>query len=347
MSSQSEMAEIVSPFLDRQLAVTTPLNTIMVTFLVYGIYITIFGMCISTFKYPNNVAGNHKGIPKLYIWSTILLFILATILYAVYTWHYYHQVAFFYDMARTGDYEPLLAYLVHDVAKAARRWRNSQFNTGTDKFDCGFDADPSVLYNMGLAQDNCLAAIIRFAVGLTGGILMALGDRDTSIDSNRYLYLEGNKMGFSFEVINAAVNSLVTLLTAGRIWFISRQVQRLYGRKTSLMSQTIIAIMQVNQLIAYSYLLINLGLKSGIRAPLPSNHCNFSPIIYQVAGIAPTLVIARARAGQSIENVDQMVSTMQFVREDIENREQALPSPVLVITVETRSRGLSSALERV
>ncbi|ESK88858.1 hypothetical protein Moror_17058 [Moniliophthora roreri MCA 2997] len=36
------------------------------------------------------------------------------------------------------------------------------------------------------------------------------------------------------------------------------------------------------------------------------------PVVYQTAGIAPTLIIVRAASGRAIESVDQAVSTLRF-----------------------------------
>uniref|UniRef100_A0A0W0F172 Uncharacterized protein n=1 Tax=Moniliophthora roreri TaxID=221103 RepID=A0A0W0F172_MONRR len=120
MSSQSELEKTVTPFLDRQFAVTLPLNTMIVAFLVYGIYIVIFGICVSIFRNSRQNPENDRR-NKLYIWSTFLLFGLATILIAFYTWDYYDQAVVLHDTIRSRDYKALLEYLAHDNARVVRR----------------------------------------------------------------------------------------------------------------------------------------------------------------------------------------------------------------------------------
>ncbi|KAI3601593.1 hypothetical protein WG66_003071 [Moniliophthora roreri] len=118
--SSSDLEETVAPFLDRQFVVTLPLNTILVTFLAYGIYVVIFSICVSIFRHSKKDPDNDRR-NKIYVWSTLLLFGFATILTAMSTWHYYDQALFFYDMARSRNYEPFLEHLAHDVANVAQR----------------------------------------------------------------------------------------------------------------------------------------------------------------------------------------------------------------------------------
>ncbi|ESK86488.1 hypothetical protein Moror_9864 [Moniliophthora roreri MCA 2997] len=120
MSSQSELEKTVAPFLDPQFAVTLPLNTMIATFLVYGIYIVIFSICVSIFRNSNQDPENDRR-NKLYVWSTFLSFGLATILIAFYTWDYYDQAVVLHDTIRSRDYRALLERLAHDNAKVVRR----------------------------------------------------------------------------------------------------------------------------------------------------------------------------------------------------------------------------------
>uniref|UniRef100_A0A0W0FB98 Integral membrane protein n=1 Tax=Moniliophthora roreri TaxID=221103 RepID=A0A0W0FB98_MONRR len=333
MSSQSELEEAVAPFLDRQYAVTLPLNTIIVNLLVYGIYVVIFGICVSIFRHSRKDPDNDRR-NKIYVWSTYLLFSLATILTAELIWHYYDQVVFSYDAARSKDYEPLLEYLGKDDVKMARRGIVCSLRA----LIC-LTSDLTVIHRCYTIWDSrkivalplLFAALCSTCVAVAGGVLMALGKGDTFDDLNWDLYVKGNRMALGVEVINAIISFSVALLSAGRIWFISRQVRQLLGRKTSFMYRTVIAIMRVNQLIAqyHGAIAINLiiihvsGPDFKKSAPI-----DFSTVVYQVSGIAPTLVIARARAGKSIESVNRTFSTLQFAtHQDVENPRESMSHP--------------------
>ncbi|EEB92463.1 hypothetical protein MPER_09020 [Moniliophthora perniciosa FA553] len=139
-----------------------------------------------------------------------------------------------------------------------------------------------------------------------------------SNDSGHNLYVNGNRMTLSALVINVAISFSVTLLTAGRIWFISHQIRRLYGQKTSPKYRTVIAIILESGLLCPLAITINLII-TNVTDP-ESAPIDFSAVVYQIAGIAPTLVIARAQTGKSIESVDRHISTIQFAaRQDVEN----------------------------
>uniref|UniRef100_A0A0W0FDV9 Uncharacterized protein n=1 Tax=Moniliophthora roreri TaxID=221103 RepID=A0A0W0FDV9_MONRR len=322
MSSQSRLDEMAAPLLDRQFAVTLPLNTIIASSLVYGVYVVIFSICVSAFRRPKKDSKNNRT-NKLYIWSIFLLFGLVTVLTAVLIWHYYDQAVFSYDMARSRDYETLLEYLGHDDAQVARRAIISSLRAMIN-----FIADLTMIHRCYTIWDSrkIIALPLLFAsfcstcIGLTGGIFMALGSRDASDDLNWSLYVKGNKMTLSVLVINAVVSFSVTLLTAGRIWFISHQIRRLYGQNTSPMYRRIIAIILESGFLCPLAITINLIItRAGDPDFKQSTPIDFSGVVYQIAGIAPTLVVARARAGKSIESVDRAVSTLQFAtRQDIE-----------------------------
>ncbi|EEB93991.1 hypothetical protein MPER_07279, partial [Moniliophthora perniciosa FA553] len=134
MSSELELEETVARSLDQRFVVILPLNTVIVTFLVYGIYIAVFSICVPIFRRSKKDPENDQR-NKLYIWSTFLLFGLVTISNAIYTWYYFSQALFFYDMVRLRDYERFLEYSAHDDTNV----RGTQFATRFDQFDLRYD----------------------------------------------------------------------------------------------------------------------------------------------------------------------------------------------------------------
>ncbi|KAI3601620.1 hypothetical protein WG66_003070 [Moniliophthora roreri] len=242
--SSLDLEETVTPFLDRQFVVALPLNTILVTFLAYSIYVVIFSICISIFRHSKKDPDNDRR-NKIYVWSTLLLFGFATILTVMSTWHYYDQALFFYDMARLRNYEPFLEHLAHDGANVAQRSIGViQYGTSTK----------SSLYCLYLQP-----YVVHVGVGVTGSIYM------TSIKWNWSLYLRENRMALSVHIINAMLSFLIALLT-GRICL-----------ESGVLSPIAITI---NLIIVY--------------VSNPSTPIDFSLVVFQVAGIAPMLVIACA-----------------------------------------------------
>ena len=59
----------------------------------------------------------HKSAaPRLYLWFTVVLFILDTVFVAFNTMGLVHQTIILYEAAKTREWEPLLNYLVDDDA---------------------------------------------------------------------------------------------------------------------------------------------------------------------------------------------------------------------------------------
>ncbi|EEB93818.1 hypothetical protein MPER_07482, partial [Moniliophthora perniciosa FA553] len=70
------------------------------------------------------------------------------------------------------------------------------------------------------------AAVLTNIFGVAGAIMLTISVSDPSMSLNR-LYFIGNNVNFAHSVASLVVNFTLTLLTAGRIWWIHRQVRAL------------------------------------------------------------------------------------------------------------------------
>ncbi|ESK82201.1 hypothetical protein Moror_5430 [Moniliophthora roreri MCA 2997] len=77
-----------------------------------------------------------------------------------------------------------------------------------------------------------IASVAANALGLVSAVMMAIGTRDPRIHSNEVLYNTGDYLAFIYLTTGATVNSILTLLTAGRIWWIYWQA-RIQGVQAS------------------------------------------------------------------------------------------------------------------
>ncbi|KAI3613587.1 hypothetical protein WG66_006123 [Moniliophthora roreri] len=164
---------------------------------------------------------------------------------------------------------------------------------------------------------------------------MALGDRDRSNTLNWDLYVKGNKMALSVEVIDAGLEHFIRDPCMNH-----DSGQNLVYQSASTApvgSENIIHVSNnysdyASHISSYAF-----SLESGFLCPLAITinliivHArdldfkqlipvDLSPVIYQFAGIAPTLVITRARTGKSIESVDQTILSIHFAatHQDVE-----------------------------
>ncbi|KAK7032485.1 hypothetical protein VNI00_013053 [Paramarasmius palmivorus] len=101
---------------------------------------------------------------------------------------------------------------------------------------------------------------------------------------------------------------------AGRIWWITRQARQLMGQRINSKYRTIIAIILESGSIYPTSIIVYLIIANTLyytntAGILP---IDLYPVVWQAAGIAPTLIIVRAGSGKSVETVDQVVSTLHF-----------------------------------
>ncbi|KAF9263148.1 hypothetical protein L218DRAFT_999804 [Marasmius fiardii PR-910] len=115
MNSTVDDAEhVAAPFLTFDEVVTLPLSTLSVMFVIYGIYIVIWGQAVRILYRPDGPSS------KLYMGWTISLFVLATLYTATYVWGSSHQAAILFYGATKEDYSSLLNLL--DTDKMIDAW---------------------------------------------------------------------------------------------------------------------------------------------------------------------------------------------------------------------------------
>ncbi|EEB99056.1 hypothetical protein MPER_01327, partial [Moniliophthora perniciosa FA553] len=113
----------------------------------------------------------------------------------------------------------------------------------------------------------------------------------------------GDAIYVRYLIANAVVNSLVTLFTAGRIWWVGRQAGKVLGKQMDSKFRTIVAILLESGMLYPIAIIVPLILGPSGTDVSP---VNLFPITYQVAGIGPTLIIVRAQSGKAVKSVNQM-----------------------------------------
>uniref|UniRef100_A0A0W0G6G9 Uncharacterized protein n=1 Tax=Moniliophthora roreri TaxID=221103 RepID=A0A0W0G6G9_MONRR len=154
------------------------------------------------------------------------------------------------------------------------------------------------------------ASVITNAIGLAGVITIAIASRDTFVESNQVLYLAGSNIAFAFSIISAFVNSVITLLTAGRIWWIYRKARNHGVNANDNLVQA------VSRIIFESGILYPICIVASLIAlnTKPQNQVafDFYPVAVLSAGIAPTLIMVRAKLGKNVESMQDVVSDIRF-----------------------------------
>ncbi|THU81698.1 hypothetical protein K435DRAFT_469393 [Dendrothele bispora CBS 962.96] len=134
--------------------------------------------------------------------------------------------------------------------------------------------------------------------------LVSVGRGDPSADGG-----VNNPLAFSlyelFLALNIVFNLLLTALIAGRVWYIRRQAELILGDPIKQKYNTAIVVCIESGILYPICLVLFLSLQLNISS------VDFFPILVQVVGIAPTLITVRSSLGVSIDNVEQVVKSVE------------------------------------
>ncbi|EEB97928.1 hypothetical protein MPER_02655, partial [Moniliophthora perniciosa FA553] len=123
--------------------------------------------------------------------------------------------------------------------------------------------------------------------------MIAISYADHNVTSSTQLLLKGNAINDGYYIASGALNGLLTLMTAARIWWISRQARHLLGRGIQQKYVSIVAIISLESGMIYPVLLI-IGLIITRMTDLTKQGLvpvDFFPLVSLAAGIAPTIII--------------------------------------------------------
>ncbi|THU80133.1 hypothetical protein K435DRAFT_696328 [Dendrothele bispora CBS 962.96] len=140
-----------------------------------------------------------------------------------------------------------------------------------------------------------IASIAMNSFGLVAGVMGIKGSVNTTNEANAQLMLKGLDYTLTYYYVNAAFNLVLTLMIAGRIWWIGMKTQALMGYS----QQSHVIRNKLEAGILYPIALVVHAAISGnvdkISIPI-----NLTPTAIQLAGIAPTLIIVRTCLGKGM-----------------------------------------------
>ncbi|KAJ8077807.1 hypothetical protein PM082_002241 [Marasmius tenuissimus] len=149
------------------------------------------------------------------------------------------------------------------------------------------------------------------------------------------LYVDANQIAMGTWVAVGIFSGLLTLLTGGRVWWISREARRQMGMPTHAKYKAIVAaILESGMLYTTTLMaatLIPLIIDRQAHGIIPVDLTVVSTLM---SGLAPTLIIVRVAYGKSVDSVHQMVSIHFAERES----QQGPQLSVLRATMDISSR---------
>ncbi|KAL0570690.1 hypothetical protein V5O48_011265 [Marasmius crinis-equi] len=151
-----------------------------------------------------------------------------------------------------------------------------------------------------------VTSVLINGVLLGSSIAIAATFNSRTNDSTAY---QMNNAAF---VAAAVLNFTLTLMTAGRIWWISREAREGLGKRVKSTYTTIVAItIESGFIYSTSLLVIYIIVLANVDQP---GHFDATVVSTQLSALAPTLLIVRVAYNKSVDSVyqSQKVSTLAF-----------------------------------
>ncbi|ESK83870.1 hypothetical protein Moror_13481 [Moniliophthora roreri MCA 2997] len=314
----STIPEELMPFLSVRRVILVPLFTLVVMYLVYGFYILLFGTYI--YMTCNGNRGDKQANHNLYLTLTVILFVLSTLFVVDYTIQEVRNSVVLFTTIQNGDYQMLMDYSTRDVQKTVVFF----FRVLIDVL-LNITTNYMLIHRCYLIWSSrkrvavplIVVSVIINAIGLVMCVLSTIGTSDSSSDSNWALYLVGNNLAAAYNLGSAIVNSVLTLLTAGRIWWMHRQARAHGAHASDAFVSTIFRIILESGALYPTSMVAALVVSN---TPSPFDLASLTALS---AGIAPTLVMIRAKLGKNAEGLQTQVSDICFTSQLAPSRETA------------------------
>ncbi|KAI3618211.1 hypothetical protein WG66_005615 [Moniliophthora roreri] len=329
--------EKLASYLSTTSTIVFPIANLSVLYFVYGFYVLLFGTCVYIMlrRQKDDERPNHK----LYLWISVILFVLSTVFVVVYTISLVSGSIIRFNAVKTQDYLPLVLHLTRDVENtiiiSLQLLVTVLLNIAADymlihRCYVIWDSKKRVALPLIIASViingacNLLSSPgdtnnrkNRFqALGIVETVMTTIGSSDRDVQSNNEISNYGLLLNFVFELLSVILNSMVTLLTAGRIWWIYRQIHAQGILKRDVFIQSVSRIILESGSLYPVLGIIGMILAnetSSQRITIDEMPIDFFPLIRLSAGIAPTLIIVRAKLGKNVESLQDQVSDIRFI----------------------------------
>ncbi|ESK87371.1 hypothetical protein Moror_11705 [Moniliophthora roreri MCA 2997] len=314
MSNSSVTEEDVASFTTTTNILVTPIASFIVMFYVYGIYTVLFIISLHILIHrqdrPNRV---------LYMFFTIALFTLTSAYVIVETFGYAYQATLEFTFTKNQDWASFLAYLYYDKAMTIVVGFYQILSLCLVTM-----ADLMLLHRCYVIWGSSkwiafpfIFIILSLAIcEIVASAFIVTGISNTADPAKVQLYLQGGTIDVAFWLAEMGVNIILTLLTASRIWWISHEAWKHMGPAIKTKYNTIVAIILESGILYPIFLTTTVIYTLLLSNPDTTGTISFSLLIvtYQVAGIAPTLIIIRAAGGKTVEHtsINQIVSSLHF-----------------------------------
>jgi len=235
----------------------------------YGIYSTLFAICIRV------LLRNKRTTQKILLACAMIMFALATVDVVLEISFLFWFVVKQNTIPQTDIHFKYLIYITSNLI-----------------------ADSLVIYRCHAVWNRSKRVIVLPCFLLICGTGFGYGFIAVSKEDYRFRQL---LIAFLFTTV--ALNMLVTILMAGRIWWIARKARAILGPGLSSKYTTMIAIIVESGVIYSIYFILDVVIQDLI----------LDAGLAQVVGIVPTLIIVQIGLGRDAYDID---NTTSMVRSD-------------------------------
>ncbi|KAJ8077912.1 hypothetical protein PM082_002353 [Marasmius tenuissimus] len=298
------LAEAFEPFLTVQQVIVLPIATLSCMFLVYGMYTIVFGLCMHV------LCRRQSSSSRLYSVCTVCLFALGSIFVASEVYGCTRQAIIDFRAAKTQDFGPLEKYMDVDVGVTVWECLSNFSATLMNVF-----ADVMLIHRCYILWGSSKillyivggAAFVLNGISITTPIMGAVGLTDPRMVQ---VYVTAKRIDNGNTTAIAVFNALLTLLTAGKIWWITREARRNMGMSIHSVQYKAIVAAIIESGVLYptsliTSIMVRLIIDPDAHGTLP---VDLAAVSTMMAGFAPTLVIVRVAYGKSVDSVQQMMS---------------------------------------
>ncbi|ESK93522.1 hypothetical protein Moror_1645 [Moniliophthora roreri MCA 2997] len=270
-----------------QSVLVRPIITVGITFLLFGGgRIIIFFLLHFLWTRPNMI--NRKS----HVAWIACLFVMATATSFVSTASVVMDSVVFFRVVQTQDLAPFITYIGDSQAMAGIAGFT---NIGYVVTNC--IADSVLIHRLYTIWGSTtrviavpvLASVVANAFGFATGIMQILAF-NPNIGTVEFSIKTAN-FQLGYYATNAAVNSMITLMIAGRIWWTARDARRAISNRSEISKKfrTVVAMVLESGMIYPTVLVIHVAFSA--NASKLGVFVNLTPAITLVAGMAPTFLI--------------------------------------------------------
>ncbi|KAK1231605.1 hypothetical protein PQX77_005283 [Marasmius sp. AFHP31] len=291
--------------LDAQVVVGYPIATLTATYFFYGLYTILVILCVWLLmrdRFDNR---------RFYLLSTLVLFIICTMMVIDVTIFRTLEACLEFEFVKTKDLRPVIHFMMYNkpmlVVYAAWFAIPPLAN---------IVAETMLIHRCyiiwGRSKRVAIPLIILSAIGslffFGASVAIVVGDVNISSQTGWKLRSYAELLTIVGSALSAAVNVLVTLLTAGRIWQVNRLSRAHYGvseKRDKRKLPTAARIILESGIIYPTVMVVQLTTSLGYHGRV--QFLDLNPVVVLSAGIAPTLALLRAQMTKLSERTSSKV----------------------------------------